>query len=105
MIELNEHDKHVESLYKKISVSRQQQVQERTRELVEESIMNRMSNLFGRTLEAYDDPKIPRQKLDELKQDLAKTFDLIVMHTDHDVIMALTNEAITKNFKNKIINE
>ncbi len=40
--------------------------------------------------------------IDEAKRDMGKTLNIIVMDSDHDVIMALTNNLLKKQFTEKL---
>lgn len=70
-----------------------------------ESIHKRVTEMFTKYFDLLKDPKIAVGLQDELKREMTKTLDIIVMDSDHDVIMALTNLALEKQYKEKIKND
>lgn len=100
--ELKQHDKMVESIYNKIQLAKNQ-TSERTKEIIKDNINVRMERVFSQVFNIYTNPIASQQSKDLVKKQFSETLDIILMHSDKDVINALTNNLIAEKFKKKVL--
>jgi hypothetical protein len=98
------HDKHVESIYKKIQITKAQ-TSEKTKQHKEELLSSQLERVYSKYMQLLQSPNISQKDVMDATRDINNTLDLCLMHSDDDVIKALTNEAITKQYKEKVMNE
>ena len=91
----------IRDIYKKVEIQ-QRQVQERLVKEKNQTLENRLARVFAKYFELIQNPKVSLAMQEEAKRDMDKTLDIIRMDSDHDVIMALTNNLITKKYKEKL---
>ena len=95
MSEFADHDKFVQSIYKKTEVKKQQKPEQPF--LLQ---VPRRMNVMLLTMEvAISNPKTPRKDIDEMARGISQTFDTILMHSDPFVIEQLINKAIMDKVK------
>ncbi len=66
------------------------------------TLESQLTRVFKSYFELLQNPKISVAVIDEAKRDMGKTLDIIRMDSDHDVIMALTNNLLKKQFMDKL---
>jgi len=99
---MEKHDKHVESIYKKIQVTRNQ-VSKRTKEVKDDLLSTSLQKTFALYYDLLHNPKVSSQDTEMAKRSMSKALNLCVMHTDDDVIKVLTNELIEKQYKEQMM--
>ena len=97
-----EHDKLVESIFRKVEVTKIQ-TSERSQEQIRDNVNTRMQRVFNKVFNIYQNPSLPQETKDIIKRQFSETLDLIVMHSNSEVINALTNNLITEKFKKKVM--
>lgn len=100
-----EHDKYVEQLYKKIQVRKEQEKEDRTQNAISITLEKRIDNVIKKYLQVLQNPKISQKDQQDAINYMNKTIKILQMHSDHDVIMALTNEAISEKYKQKVMSQ
>lgn len=93
----------IRDIYKKSQITKQQ-AQEKLRKEMSNTLEGQLSRVFKKYFELLQDPKISVAVQDEAKREMDNTLDIIRMDTDHDVIMALTNNLVKKQYMEKIKN-
>lgn len=91
-------------IYKRVEIQRDQ-FKERLKDAKANTLEKQLTNVFTKYFDMLQNPKIPVAMIDEAKRDMTKTLSIIVMDSDHDVIMALTNNLIEKKYREKIKND
>lgn len=97
---MNDYDKHVESIYKKVLVTRNQ-ISKKTKTSIDENVTTNLNKVFAHYYDLLANPKISEYNMQKAQRDMNKTLDLCLMHTDEDVIKILTNDLITEKYKQK----
>jgi len=64
-----------------------------------------LTRIYTNYFDLLKDPKVPVGVQDQLKREMTECLSIIEMDSDHDVIMALTNNMIEKKYKDKIKND
>jgi len=91
----------IKDIYKKVLINREQ-ISERALKAKEDTMEGQMTRIFGKYFALLQDPKISVAVQDEAKRDISEFLEKIQMNSDHDVIMALTNMEISKQYKEKL---
>jgi len=91
----------VRDIYKKVQIAKEQ-VSKKTREAINSTLESRLTRVFDEYWKLLQNPKISASDMDEAKRDMSKMLDIIQMDSDHDVIMALTNNEITRKYKENL---
>jgi hypothetical protein len=91
----------IKDIYAKVQINREQ-ISKRALEQKEATMESQLTRIFGKYFQLLQDPKISVAVQDEAKRDISRFLDDIQMNSDHDVIMALTNMEITKQYKEKL---
>lgn len=97
MIEIT--DEKVKKIYKKVNTERMQ-ISTQTQKETNELLFTRLNHLCNSMLKIMSKPE-SRKQHDDMKRDLSNLLDYVVMNTDHDVIMELSNEFIFDYLKQK----
>ena len=92
----------IKDIYAKVLITRNQ-TSERTKQLKAETMDNQLVRTFGKYFQLLQNPKISVAVQDKAKRDITTFLDTILMNSDHDVIMALTNMEIAKKYKDKLL--
>ncbi len=92
----------IRDIYKKVVIGREQEKGKLKKE-VEVTLEKRMTTVFGKYFKMLQDPKVSVADQDTLKRDMGKMIDIIHMDTDHDVIMALTDNLLMDKAKKKML--
>lgn len=98
----NDYDKHVESIYKKVLITRSQ-ISKRTKETTNNTVTTQLNKAFAKYYDLLGNPRVSEYDMQKAQRDMTDTLDLCVMHTDEDVIKILTNELITEKYKQKAL--
>ena len=92
----------IRDIFKKVEIQRAQ-VSERVKKETTKTLESQLASVFKKYFELIQNPKISLAMQEQAKRDMDKTLDIIRMDSDHDVILALTNNLITKKYKEKIL--
>ena len=91
----------IRDIYSKVEI-RRNQISKEVQELLAKGMESQLTSVFKKYYELLQNPKISVAVIDEAKRDMTKMLDIVVMDSDHDVIMALTNSVIEKKYKERI---
>ena len=89
------------NIFKKVEIQRDQ-AQQRLKDKMNNTLEKQLTRVFKIYFELLQNPKIPVAAIDEAKRDMTKTLDIIRMDSDHDVIMALTNNILKEKYVRKL---
>ncbi len=90
----------VRDIYKKVQIAKDQ-VSKKTKEAISNTLESQLTGVFDKYWKLLQNPKISASSMDEAKRDMSRMLDIIQMDSDHDVIMALTNNEIARKYKEK----
>ncbi len=88
-------------IYKKVEIKRDQAVQ-KMKDKMNNTLEGQLTRVFKSYFELLQNPKIPVALVDEAKRDMSKMLDVVRMDSDHDVIMALTDNILKKQYVEKL---
>ncbi len=94
----------IRDIYKKV-VAQRQATSERVKAEVGKTIEGQLTAVFKKYWDLLQNPKIPVSEIDEAKRNMTRMLDTMLMDSDHDVIMALTNNLISEKYKEKLKND
>lgn len=97
---MEKYDKHVESIYKKVLITRNQ-ISERLKEQKDNSVTTRLNKVFAKYYDLLGNPKISEHDMQKSIRDMTDTLDICLMHSDEGVIKALTNELLVEKEQQK----
>lgn len=87
-------------IYTRVEIQRGQTAK-KVRAEIQNTLGGKLTSVFTKYFELLKDPKTPIAVQDEAKREMTKTLNIIVMDSDHDVIMALTNNMLIEKAKEK----
>ena len=95
-------DSEIKKIYSQVLIRRDQAHKELD-ELMNKTLGTRLTQLFSKYWELITKSDTPTATVDQAKREMSKFLEDMAMHTDHEVIMILTNNLITQKYKAKVI--
>jgi len=105
---MDQHDKHVQEIYTKILVKRDQpltELEQRRIETTSEYLAFMMKGILSKTMRLVQLREISKKQIDDTQREVSKLFDYVLMHTDPEVIQTLVYEASKVKMMEKMKNE
>lgn len=99
-------DKHIEQIYKKVLIQRQQPPKPKTtfsKMEVTEWLLKKINELFDKLGQLWSNPKTPRKAFDDIVREFGKNLDSIILNLDFDVIKVLVLDEERKRHNKKIM--
>jgi hypothetical protein len=94
----------IRDIYKKVQIAKTQ-TSEKVKKETEETLTATLNRVVGKYMMLLQDPKVPVSDMDEAKREMSNMLDILQMDSDHDVIMALTNNEIKRQYMEKLKND
>ncbi len=88
-------------IYKRVEIKRDQ-AKKNYKTKIANTLESQLTRVFKSYFELLQNPKMSVATIDEAKRDMTKTLDIIRMDSDHDVIMALTDNLLKKQYVDKM---
>lgn len=92
----------IRDIYKNIVIQREQ-TSKHTKDVIKDTLSKQLTRVFDSYWKLLQSPKVSQHDMDEAKRQMSKTLEIFVMDSDHDVIQALTNNVISKQYKDKVL--
>ena len=89
------------NIFKKVEIQREQD-KEKFKAKMKNTLEGQLTRVFKKYFELLQNPKISVSQIDEAKRDMTTTLDIIRMDSDHEVIMALTNNILKEKYVRKL---
>ncbi len=96
--------KEIVNIYKTIKI-RREQTNKKLRDEIKGNTEAFLNITFQKYFKLINTPSISQSVKDTLQRDMTKTLSIIVMDSDHEVIMALTNNLLREKFNKTIQQE
>ena len=95
-------DSEIKKIYSQVLI-RRDQAHQKLEDMMSKTTGSRLTQLFSKYYQLMQDPLTPVGVIDEAKRNMSKFLEDMAMHTDHEVIMVLTNNLITQQYKAKVM--